>query len=231
MLGNAWKKSNYEVIDVESHGVAYRLHFRNNTTDINILTRPSLFNKNEILALACGREGDSAFVDVGANTGHYSLQLARLGYSKIIAIEPAPVILDALSFNVAANGMQNVITIVPLCIGNGDDVTFYFNDGNWGLSSTVQQTAKPATMKSKPLLDIIQGENVRRIGGMKLDIEGFEDRALSDFFASAPRKLYPKIIVVEHNPAMWKIDIVARMKKLGYRIENRTRSRNLILAL
>ena len=157
----------------------------------------------EIFALARGGEGDSVFVDVGANTGHYSLQLARLGYSKVIAIEPAPAVLDALSFNVAANGMQDRITIVPLCIGSGKDMTLYFEDdadgGKWGGSSVVRKSGTPITVKSKPLLDIVQGENVRRIGGMKVDVEGFEDVVLSDFFANAPRELHPKVIVVEHN--------------------------------
>ena len=238
----AWAKAGQgcEVMDVESHGVRYRLHFQNNNTDRCILTRPKLHNGSEIFALARGSADDSAFVDVGANTGHYSLQLARLGYSKIIAIEPAPVVLDALSFNVAANGMQEKITIVPLCIGSGEDMELYFEGedggGNWGGSSVVRKSTAPITVKSKPLLDVVQGENVRRIGGMKVDVEGFEDAVLSDFFAGAPRELHPKVIVVEDNRDLWKTDIVEKMKDLGYRTEERAgrkrkTGRNLILSL
>ena len=81
----------------------------------------------EIDALAC--EGDKSqkdkvFIDIGANTGHYALSLAKRGFTRIIAIEPNPPTLELLNFNVSINDFDEIITIVPLCIGDGNKVLF-----------------------------------------------------------------------------------------------------------
>jgi hypothetical protein len=44
----------------------------------------------------------------------------------------------------------------------------------------------------EPLAHIIAAAGVNRIDTMKIDIEGFEDRALMPFIATAPRSLWPR---------------------------------------
>ena len=42
------------------------------------------------------------------------------------------------------------------------------------------------------LIDILQKNNINYITNLKIDIEGYEDRALKPFFDKASKKLYPK---------------------------------------
>ena len=44
---------------------------------------------------------------------------------------------------------------------------------------------------------IVERAGIDRIDALKTDIEGFEDRALLPFFATAPRALWPKRIYME----------------------------------
>ena len=86
-----WERLGYEVVDASIHSIKYRLNIRENTTDAKILTTSKFYDLKEIDALVC--EGDKSqkdkvFIDIGANTGHYSLSLAKRGFRRIIAIEP-----------------------------------------------------------------------------------------------------------------------------------------------
>jgi len=172
------------------------------------------------------------FIDLGANTGYYSLSLARLGYKRVIAIEPNPPTLELLRFNVHLNGLENIISIVPTCIGEGGQIPFYC-DGGLGDASLIQgdKNTQPIWVNSAPLLDIVQQASLTQIDAMKIDIEGYEDRALHPYFQTAPKSLWPKIIVIEHcNQLDWKLDIIQYMKKIGYAESLRTRA-NLVLKL
>ena len=128
----SWKNQGYEIVDATIRGIKYRLNIRDNSTDRKILTTSKFYDHREIDALAKAADTsqqDKIFVDIGANTGHYSLSLAQRGFTKIIAIEPNPPTLKHLYFNVKINNLESVITIVPLCIGDGTKTPFYSNSG------------------------------------------------------------------------------------------------------
>jgi hypothetical protein len=36
------------------------------------------------------------------------------------------------------------------------------------------------------------------VDALKIDVEGFEDRVLTGFFAEAPQALWPRAVVIEH---------------------------------
>lgn len=226
-----WRKLGIEFVDVTVRGVNFRLDVRRNATDGRILTSSKVYDREEIARLACALTAtDAAFVDVGANTGYYSLNLARQGCFRIIAIEPNPPTLQLLRFNVQANDLGSRITIVPLAAGSGEDVPFYC-PGSLGSASVFSdwRRSEPIVVHSKPILAIMQEQGVERIGGMKVDIEGFEDQVLFPFFASAPRSLWPSVVVIEVCHAQcWKNDIVEHMKALGYLARKRTRGNQIL---
>ena len=61
-------------------------------------------------------------------------------------------------------------------------------------------------------------------------IEGFEDRVLTGFFAEAPQALWPRAVVIEHlSREEWQQDCIADMIARGYAEAGRTRSNTLLL--
>ena len=67
------------------------------------------------------------------------------------------------------------------------------------------------------------------VDALKIDIEGFEDRALIAFFNEAPPVLWPRVVVIEHlSRDEWQQDCIADMIARGYREAGRTRSNTLL---
>ena len=228
-----WKNRGYEIVDATIHGIKYRLNIRDNKKKKKILTTSKFYDFQEIDALAQAADTsqlDKVFLDIGANTGHYSLSLAQRGFTKIIAIEPNPPTLELLSFNVKINNLDPVISIVPLCIGDGTKVPFYSGKG-LGTASVFKEDgddSPPIYVESETLINILKNQNITKIDALKIDIEGFEDRALFPFFDEAPKSLWPTCIVIEPNSTSWEKDILSRLETLGYVRTGKTRG-NVIL--
>ena len=73
-------------------------------------------------------------------------------------------------------------------------------------------------MPALRLQRILDEAGVTRIDALKIDIEGFEDRALIAFFKEAPQTLWPRAVVIEHlSRDEWQQDCIADMIARGYR--------------
>ncbi len=70
------------------------------------------------LIVGLSQSRDIFFMDVGANTGFYSLLACASGASKIIAYEPIPGIFSLLKENVRLSGMSDLIEIHQEAISN-----------------------------------------------------------------------------------------------------------------
>ena len=69
-----------------------------------------------------------------------------------------------------------------------------------------------------------------KVDALKIDVEGFEDRVLTGFFAEAPQSLWPRAVVIEHlSKNEWLKDCIADMRARGYVERGRTRSNTLLL--
>jgi len=70
---------------------------------------------------------------------------------------------------------------------------------------------------------------VAKVDGLKIDVEGFEDRVLTRFFRDAPQALWPHAVVIEHlSRDEWLNDTIADMRARGYREAGKTRSNTLL---
>ena len=79
--------------------------------------------------------------------------------------------------------------------------------------------------------NLLKKEKIKFINNLKIDIEGYEDRALLPFFKFQNKKLYPQNIILEHSSNnFWKNDIVKYLMVIGYRQIYKNNS-NLILTL
>jgi hypothetical protein len=106
-------------------------------------------------------------------------------------------------------------------------------DGGLGGASIIRQDdqAEPVWVDSQPLLEIVRKHGLDRIDALKIDIEGAEDMALTPFFETAPKNLWPGMVVIENcHRSLWKTDVIDVMARLGYRVRAATRG-NLILEL
>lgn len=156
-------------------------------------------------------------------------QLLKAQASRVIAIEPNPSALKRLYFNVAINEcLRNKISIIPFGVGEKGEFDLHLC-GNLGGASLHNNLFKTTGQKIKiqtvPLLDILSKQDIQKIDGMKIDIEGMEDRALVPFFKRAPSKMLPKYLVLEDDHKhVWKIDLHQMLLGLGYIALKRTDS-------
>ena len=141
-----------------------------------------------------------AVVDIGANIGYYTLLLAQsVGLAgRVYAFEPDPPNLELLRKNVAANGFQNVVTVVPLACGAQSGTTTFSNSTFYG-----QKGKKAAVIEVKvvSLDDYFSSIGWPQVDLIKMDIEGAEKAALDGMLQLSQKN--PQLnIILEFNPFM-----------------------------
>ncbi|MDX1555717.1 MAG: FkbM family methyltransferase, partial [Xanthomonadales bacterium] len=169
---------------------------------------------------------DGVYLDIGANSGLYSvLALSRLDQrGTLIALEPNPVMFRRLLVNIALN--DPVARLRLHCCGVAEragNFTLQLSSRNLGAARLGGdgQGAGRVRVVCRPLIDILRQDGVERVDVMKIDIEGYESRALNPFFASAPRSLWPRFINIESPQGVdWKA--------LGYVVVQTTRQNTLL---
>jgi FkbM family methyltransferase len=207
--------------DVVVDGLKMRCAAHDNPTEWGLVfigARQDVRGRDVILS---GLAPGDVFVDVGANCGAFTLFASRmLGRSgRVIAIEPMPEMFSRLRFNVAANALPNV-QIFETAVGpQAGTATLYVDELRRGFSSLAAvEGYTPTTVPVDTLQAVITQAGVDRIDALKIDIEGYEDRALLPYIAIADRALWPKRIFMETTWSnRWETDCIARLIASGYR--------------
>lgn len=213
-------------IDYTLGGSPFRFDIRDNSTDRQSLLHPG-YNREEFEFLADTMGEGGVFVDIGANVGFFSVKLAaRCGAGcRVIAIEPNPVVLERLRFNTDA--MRDRITVVDQAAGRAEGVA-RFQSGATNLGESRFDANGEIEVQVRPLQSILQSQGVTRVDALKIDVEGFEDDVILPFFATAPKTLWPKRIVIEFTArADWKDDCIACLQDCGYVLSSKTRGNML----
>jgi FkbM family methyltransferase len=220
-------------LDVQYQGASFRLHHQASATERGALLNPD-YNIEELEFLRQHTPAGGVFVDVGANVGTYALPMARhVGEGgTVIAIEPHPVTHARLAFNNAASRFTRT-KLVAAAAGDSDGALLIETDGdNLGASHIVtgEASGKAIKVPSLRLLRILDEAGVSHVDALKIDIEGYEDRALIPFFREAPQSLWPRAVVIEHlSKDEWLADCIADMLAKGYLQAGRTRSNTLLV--
>ena len=220
-------------LDVAYQGASFRFYHQASATERGALFNPD-YNLEELNFLRAHVGSGGTFVDVGANVGTYALALARHvgGSGKVVAVEPHPVTFARLKFNNDASCVAQT-KLVAAAAGPSDGELMIETDGdNLGASHIVTGAAGANAIKvpSLRLQRILEEAGVTRVDALKIDIEGFEDRALVPFFGDAPQTLWPRAVVIEHlSRDEWQQDCIADMISRGYREAGRTRSNTFLL--
>lgn len=217
-------KNGPAIIDATIDGIHFRLHMRDNVSERKFLFLPQFFDRFERDLLKQVLTASSTFIDIGANAGIYTLTAAATG-ARVVSIEPNPVVLERMQYNLAANHLSERVSIIQKGVS---DVPGTFeltlDTSNLGGSSLLSNRSGPSLMiECELLMSILQEADVRQINAMKIDIEGAEDRALLPFFNEAPTYLFPKLIIIENSESQWQTDLPALLKHKGYQRLKRTR--------
>lgn len=206
--------------DIELKGLKWRLWVGDNLTEQRLLERGLHKSLAGLSLITEGLGPGDIFVDIGANCGLFTLFAAEVVSSngRVLAIEPEPEMMRRLRFNVEANGFHQIALLEMAVGGEAGTAKLHVKDGQYGLSSlhsAVSGASFSVTMA--PLTSILDAQGVTRVDALKIDIEGFEDRALRPFIQTAPRGLWPKRIFMETTHAgRWEADLVAELAAGGY---------------
>lgn len=134
------------------------------------------------------RPGDYS-IDLGAHIGFHTITMAKIvgEQGKVFAFEPHPETFSILRKNVEANNCKNVILVqkaVSDCSGNAS--LFLEDEGGNFLGSSLYHLrgggnnfVSVATTTLDDFFEVEDERELSRISFIKMDIEGFETRALS----------------------------------------------------
>ncbi len=208
--------------DVTMEGMKLRLYPAENHCDRVIFGRRTLPERAEHEALLPYLSDGMTFVDVGANVGSYSCYVGtRTHDARIVAFEPHPCTHAKLLFNLAANDLPTH-DVFNCALGEAEALMALWSDGgsNIGHTSLLPEgTANAKVSVDVPvrvLPDVLEERGVEHVDLLKIDIEGFEDRALMPLL-EADENLWPRAVLIERSHAeLWARDVVAALMERGY---------------
>lgn len=221
--------------DVRLFGAPARLHPVDNHAERRALINPARYDRAERDFVIAGLQGpDPVYVDVGANFGLYVLDaVLRAPRARILAVEPQRELLERLAVNLtfletAGHDAVSRIVFVAAAAGAEDGALTLQANADASVRA-LTEGADGETVPVRPLLTILADARIDRIDVLKIDIEGWEDRAIAPFAAGAPDTLLPRRIVIEHAlRRLWLSDCVAQLQARGYRVAGTTRANTLL---
>ena len=219
-------------IDIIYHDVKFRLYPHNNTIESKMLVSSRLREGKELDVISGFIKNGGTFLDIGANVGYYSLMAAKLGATKIIGVEPNPIVLERFKANIKFNRFEKKIKTFQIGIGQKHEtMELRLSQTDMGSSSIVNTQLNSDKIKIKviPLLELLKKEGINKVDVLKIDIEGFEDRALIPYFKNLDKKFYPRLVLMEDSSQTdWEENILEWLLANGYKVLARTRGNVLI---
>jgi FkbM family methyltransferase len=215
------------VVDAEPLGFRCRFYPHENLGDRFALFLPRLFEDQEREFLSSYLRPGQVFVDIGANSGFYSLLAARClqGRGTVLALEPNPRMYQRLMVNLQFNGCGEFVRALPVGVSDtAGEFALYFDPEQLGAATLVRSRSSgnsSVQVHCDTILSILTAHHVDRVDVLKIDVEGYESVPMNRFFEDAPRSLWPRVLLIETDEG---IDLRGR----GYSLMARTRSHNSI---
>ncbi len=213
-------------LDIRFRGAAYRIRGEQNLIEYGLLLVPT-YNGGDIDFLLDGAPPDAGFVDLGCNIGLYSLPLAvARPQGRVVSIDANPKMINRIRWNADATGLGN-LTPVHAAVSDSDgrgDLVIRKDD----VAIVAVQESDNGEMPIRTLAAILSDAGLTAIHGLKIDIEGHEDRALVPFLDACAPDLRPRRIVIEHpEPQADYPGCTAAFARHGYRLVGRNRNNSL----
>ena len=217
------------------------------TDSLELLLNPNYEEMETELFKKEIKPGD-VILDIGANSGYYTLIAAKMvgEKGKVFAFEPDPNNFSLLSKNVKINNYNNVIIVKEAVSDkNGqcrlylyeEDVHNKINDSSDKFSKRYddENKRKFIEIKTNRLDDYFKGYD-REINFIKMDIEGSEGLAIKGM-TSLFKKNGTKKMIVEFYPHLIReyglnpaesLDTLVKSGFKVYEVDNKTKEVNLI---
>lgn len=134
-----------------------------------------------VLAENMRLSADAVFVDIGANIGTHTVYALRSGrFTRAVAFEPEPKNARLLTMNMEANGVADVVTIIPKAAGEvTGTATLYLHPRNKGGHALGQSPAVDGQEQCE--VPVVRVEDVlaecgveERVGLLWIDVEGHD---------------------------------------------------------
>ena len=136
----------------------------------------------------------TVFVDIGAHVGTYSLSFAK-ACAGVYSFECSPKTFNYLCANIALQGLDYKITPHRTALGDSIGTTRYYvraaTDG--GGNSCIDFGDKEYPSVEVPLTTL-DSFNIKNIGLIKMDVEGFETKVLLGAQETLRTNGYPRIL-------------------------------------
>ncbi|MCX7642882.1 MAG: FkbM family methyltransferase [Armatimonadetes bacterium] len=166
------------------------------------------------------RLGDTV-LDIGANIGYYTMLLSQLvgGRGTVIAVEPHPDNVRLLELNLRLNRVTNV-KVMPVAVSDevGTAEMFVSDGSNWHSLHPTERTGQRKIVVPTMTIDTIVAQLERSVDLIRMDIEGWETKALSG--AEGTLKRDRPTLVVEVHPSYLQKEEVQQflfwLQSLGY---------------
>lgn len=220
---------NQQVFDVSlSETLHVRLRPKDNLCEKRVFAAYKHWNSMELNALYNALEQHKSkrpftFLDVGGNVGFYSIFLADKAKkiqkpTNIITVEPDPINTRRLQFNTQASAVELTHDAHGIAGKSGRAILKggHKNRGEIYLESTDD---KKVGIDIITLVELCAIYGLDQIDALKLDIEGHDLDALTEFFDSAPKKLFPSLMVLETRKS--ESGVLELAIKNGYKLLGR----------
>jgi len=210
-------------LDIIFRKCSFRLWNESNLIEYGLLLDPN-YNNEDIDFLIHGAKKNSNFVDIGSNVGLYSQPLALASPNgRVISIDANPLMKLRLDFNKKSSNISNIKTINLAVSDTSGKGSLIIRKNDIAIVALDENTSGDVNFST--LIEILETNNINEIYGLKIDIEGHEDKALVPFLLNAPKKLLPKKIVIE-KPSKNQdyAGCVKAFKKLNYNLVGRSKN-------
>lgn len=165
----------------------------------------------EFLFAARSLEPEETFVDIGANFGLFTLQIARLQpQRRIVAVEPFPVIADSLERSIEANQFRHVSvlrTALAERVGEAELFVDQCNFGGHALRRRSSNNGEPVRVPMATFDAAIDSAGLTdggSIGVVKIDVEGAESKVVAGMTGFLDQGHRPRIICEVRGPRPWR---------------------------
>lgn len=210
-------------VDVRVDNVNYRLLPSINLSDKRLLTTPYLLDGEERNFFVTHLPFGALLVDVGANIGGYTLQLAGARQDlNFVCLEPDPQVAERLIRNISFNKWSTRILVMPIAAGRKKaEMELNLDPENQGQNSLIENKnigLQKITVPIDTLKSIMSEVELEAPWALKLDIEGAEYPALLGFFENCSSKdNWPTWVQVEQYKNAELNKAIQYLFKLGYK--------------
>ena len=157
---------------------------------------------------ACAQCIEGVFFDVGANTGLYSLLVARASLrTSVYAFEPYPPARENLLVNITCNSLASRINVTEFALSERKGIQAMYiplqDHGSIESSSSLNPDFKPEharviQVKTITLDEYVQDNEINHLGLLKIDVESTEHQVIAGALETIKRNRPLIVLEVLH---------------------------------